>query len=81
MCKPIINVYSIENDTCEKYLKQYPCKLSVFESEEDGQLQVEAVEKFVDEYCNFVCDSESISEIYKEYTAKRFAERLVWVIN
>ena len=80
-CKPIINAYSIENDTCEKYLQQYPCKLSIYEDAEKSQQQLNAIYSFINENCNYVCKSEEVSQIYEEYTAERFTEKLENVLR
>ena len=68
--KPIINLYSLHNDTSKYYLEKYPNKLNIYE--DDGRL-LENVQLFFDFACKH--SGETISKdlllnLYSEYDCK-----------
>lgn len=77
-CKPIINFFSIEDDVCVAYLKDYPLSISVQENrEKEMEEAISDVEKFITENYDKKCRKEVIMRLYEHFTAKKFATRLM----
>ena len=62
--KPIINFYSIENDTSNIYLKDYPIACLIFEDWGKIQSNVTQVCRFITENYKSKVDGEILNEIY-----------------
>lgn len=75
-CKPIINIYSIQEDVCEKYLQNYPLKCGISEKTEVEE-QVQRMLKFIDENHMKLCSAQSVENSYIDFTAKKFSDDLL----
>lgn len=76
--KPIINFYSIEEDTCEKYLKDYPLHYSIKENADAESIdkppcEVTSLLEFIHLNYRQRYDYSSTVERYGRYSASEFA--------
>ncbi len=79
--KPIIHVYSIDDDTCLKYLDRYPIVCCVKENFSEAEAETERVSNFIDCSRLLRCNAEELEEKYVESTPKYYAEMLIKLIE
>ena len=79
--KPIVNLYSIDGDACEKILSDYPLCLSVRENEIMINQVAETVTDFILENKDTYIDFENIKEKYSRYMPETFANEMMKVLS
>lgn len=77
MCRPIINIYSVKEDLCRKYLENYPIKINIFEEEFVRDEIVEVFWNFISINAGETCDEKEISEKYSEFSPDNFVDALL----
>lgn len=80
--KPIISIYSIEDDTSNLYLKKYPNSLLINQNS-DLRNNIEKLENFlltIDRF-NTVTDPKKIETIFENETIEAVAQRVVKTLN
>ena len=81
MCKPIINIYSIDDDICKKVLQKYPLSFSVREDFSKVDVLSDEVLEFVTSNFKNKCDAETIKQNYYEYLPEAFTEKIITCLN
>ena len=75
--KPIIHIYSIDEDTCLKYLDRYPLAYCVKEDFSKTEEETEQILNFINRSFALRCDKVELAEKYAESTPKYYAEILM----
>jgi hypothetical protein len=66
-CRPIVNLYSLDNDTSMHYLNSYPCKLNIKEEKNKVEENAELFAAFAEENAKAVIDEDAVKSSYSEY--------------
>jgi len=74
--KPIISTYSIDDDACISYIKQYPLSLMIDERDTNIDQQAEMVKKFICENVGRTILFEEVEKHFYYNTPKAFYESL-----
>lgn len=74
--KPIINVYSIDNDICENYLKNYPLSTSIKEDNKKLDLLADKIYKFIIEYQGKRMNYTEVKVSYIEHLPETFSNKI-----
>lgn len=77
MGKPIIHLYSIEEDACLRYLDIYPLACCIKESDSKLDEETENVSNFIKHSFSLRCDKTELAEKYRESTPEYYAEMLM----
>lgn len=81
--KPILNLCANKECPSKRYLKSYPCALSIDETLNCTKEQVKKVIKFLTKNAGRTCDLEQIANIYEKctpiYVAKQMKEAFIYV--
>lgn len=75
--KPIVHVYSIDEDTCLRYLDRYPLVQCVKEEFSEIDEAVEKVSNFINSSFSLRCDKMELVERYVESTPQYYAKILI----
>jgi glycosyltransferase involved in cell wall biosynthesis len=74
--KPIISTYSIDDEACIPYLREYPLSLLVDERDNNLEDQVKILNKFMEENKNKRIDNNSVKKIFYKNTPEVFVNTL-----
>lgn len=74
--KPIINFYSIDNDTSNSYLKLYPNSLLIKNDENETMYKVSEIIQFMDDNKNKVVPEKTLYSIFKYFTRDEVIKRI-----
>lgn len=74
--KPIINVYSVENDVCNNYLENYELAYLLKEKQSISGQDVDALLQFCLEHQKSVLPFSQIEEKYAKYSPKTYVSKL-----
>lgn len=78
--KPIINFYSLSDDTSKYYLQDYPSKLNVYERDELLNENIKAINNFVSEKMGSKVDEAQLMAIYGKYSGQIAAKQMIETI-
>lgn len=81
MGKPIINFYSIPDDTSNQYLEHYPLALLLEQNNEITNEDVNKVIEFIEDSKNKQISNELISKLYKEDTIDAVKRKIVSILS
>ena len=81
LCKPIINYYSLEDDTTKHYLEKYPSKLNILNKEEIDTKDIDQLKDFIYNSKNVFIEKKDIRNIYNEMTSESTSEEFVRIIK
>lgn len=76
MRKPIIHVYSIEEDTCMSFLDKYPLIYAINENEAPLDKEARKVGDFIMQKRGMLCDIIEINKRYSEFGPDNFVEKV-----
>lgn len=77
MGKPIIHISSIEEDTCEKYLENYPLKCIVNEKRDSINEASKKINDFLKQRNGELCNTKEIETLYGEFLPQHFANEIL----
>lgn len=75
--KPIINIYSLKNDTSKRYLENYPCKLNILEDENSLPENIFAFREFALNNAKKKIPKDVIKNLYSKYLCENVTKKTV----
>ncbi len=79
--KPIINLYSIDEDTTKPFLDKYPCGLSLKADVDNMEHNAEMITRFCREYKNTHLSYSEVCEGMGEFNLEKVADRFYRMMN
>ena len=79
--RPIVNIYSLTDDTSKYYLEKYPCKLNIKEDANNIIENVRSFTDFAEKYAGANIEWALIERAYCEYDSETVTKNTVSVIK
>lgn len=79
--KPIVNLYSLHNDTSKHYLENYPNKLNIYENDDQLFENVQAFLEFTSKYSGKTISKDQLLDLYSEYDSEVVTKETIKIIN
>lgn len=79
--RPIVNFYSLDNDTSKHYLENHPCKLNIKENVEEIDENARLITDFAEKYAKASLDWNIIEKEYIEYQSEAVTRDTVRIVN
>ena len=79
--RPIVNIYSLTDDTSKYYLEKYPCKINIREDDNDIAENARSFTCFAEKYAGKNIEWQLIESAYCEYESETVTKRTVATIK
>ena len=79
--RPIVNLYSLENDTSKRYLERYPDKINLFEDEKQLDENTGLFEKFAENCHDRAVPKEALTSFYYGYLSEIVTQDTIKIIE
>ncbi len=79
--RPIVNFYSLDNDTSKYYLQKYPCKINIKENEEYIDENASLLIDFAENYAKNSLDWDTIEKEYLQYQSDTVTKDTIRIIK
>lgn len=76
-CKPIINIYTLDDDICKEYLDKYPFAISIKEDWYQINKLADEIYEFIIKYKGKSCEWDEIKTQYSEFLPESFSNCLI----
>ena len=80
-CKPIINIYTVNDDVCQSYLENYPLSISIQEDYGKIDQLASEIQQFIMENTGKRCEFDKVMALYENFSPEKFAEGLLELIT
>jgi len=80
-CKPIINIYTVDNDICRTYLRDYPLAISIREDYDALHQAVDEIYEFILRHRGTTCSFDDIAPRYTDFLPRTFANKVVELLE
>lgn len=79
--KPIVNLYSLHDDTSKYYLEKYPNKLNIYEDNDSLSENVKMFSQFTHEHIGKTVTREELLDLYSEYNSTEVTKETMKTIR
>lgn len=79
--KPIVNFFSLQNDTSKYYLEKYPNKLNIYEDYEQLKENMLLFSNFAERHIGATISKEHLEELYSKYNSGEVTKATMKIIE